>query len=74
MTRGIDVLGGYQTDFAENWASRGRTPFDGLSEAVLGALADARIEPADVDAFEVGNFVGEVFLGQGQLGGMVAQH
>ena len=72
MTKGIHVLGGYQTDFAENWASLGRTPFDGLSEAVLGALADARIEPADVDAFEVGNFVGELFVGQGQLGGMVA--
>lgn len=72
MTKGIHVLGGYQTDFAENWASLGRTPFDGLSEAVLGALADARIEPAEVDAFEVGNFVGELFVGQGQLGGMVA--
>ncbi|MEX2424448.1 MAG: acetyl-CoA acetyltransferase [Acidimicrobiia bacterium] len=72
MTRGIHVLGGYQTDFAENWASLGRTPFDGLSEAVLGALAHARIDPAEVDAFEVGNFVGELFVGQGHLGGMVA--
>lgn len=72
MTRGIHVLGGYQTDFAENWASTGRTPFDGLSEAVLGALEDARVDPDEVDAFEVGNFVGELFFGQGQLGGMVA--
>lgn len=72
MTRGIHVLGGYQTDFAENWASVGRSAFDGMSEAVLGALADAGIEPQDVDAFEVGNFVGELFLGQGHLGGMVA--
>lgn len=72
MTRGIHVLGGHQTDFAENWASAERSAFDGMSEAVLGALADARIEPQDVDAFEVGNFVGELFLGQGHLGGMVA--
>lgn len=72
MTRGIHVLGGYQTDFAENWASADRSAFDGMSEAVLGALADAGIEPQEVDAFEVGNFVGELFLGQGHLGGMVA--
>ncbi|MDX1447682.1 MAG: acetyl-CoA acetyltransferase [Acidimicrobiia bacterium] len=72
MSAGIGILGGYQTDFAENWQSGGRTAFDALSEAVLGALENARIDPEDVDAFEVGNFVGELFLGQGQLGGMVA--
>jgi acetyl-CoA C-acetyltransferase len=72
VTRGIHVLGGYQTDFSENWATLERSAFDGLSEAVLGALADARVDPAEVDAFEVGNFVGELFLGQGHLGGMVA--
>jgi acetyl-CoA C-acetyltransferase len=72
VTRGIHILGGHQTDFAENWASVGRTAYDGMQEAVLGAIEDAGIEPADVDAFEVGNFVGELFLGQGQLGGMVA--
>ena len=72
MTRGIHVLGGYQTDFAENWASLERSPFDGLREAVLGALAAARLDPAEVDAFEVGNFVGELFTGQGHLGGLVA--
>lgn len=72
MTRGIHVLGGHQTDFAQNWAAAGRTVFDGLTEAVLGCLEEARLEPADIDAFEVGNFVAELFVGQGQLGGMVA--
>lgn len=68
----VTILGGHQTDFAENWASLGRTAFDALGEAVLGALDDARIDPEQVDAFEVGNFVGELFIGQGQLAGMVA--
>lgn len=72
MNTPIGILGGYQTDFAQNWESAGRTAFDALSEAVLGALENAQIEPEVVDAFEVGNFVGELFLGQGQLGGMVA--
>ncbi|MEX0756681.1 MAG: acetyl-CoA acetyltransferase, partial [Acidimicrobiia bacterium] len=72
MSHGIHVLGGYQTDFADNWTTVGKTAFEGLSEAVLGALADASVDPSEVDAFEVGNFVGELFLGQGQLGGMVA--
>jgi acetyl-CoA C-acetyltransferase len=72
VSRGIHVLGGHQTDFAENWAAAGRSVFDGLSEAVLGALDSASVGPDEVDAFEVGNFVGELFLGQGHLGGMVA--
>ncbi len=72
MSRGIHILGGYQTDFAENWAINGRTAFDGLAEAVLGAVEDAGLDPDDIQGFEVGNFVGELFLGQGQLGGLVA--
>ncbi|HSJ27071.1 MAG TPA: acetyl-CoA acetyltransferase [Acidimicrobiia bacterium] len=72
MKRGIHVLGGYQTDFAENWSTAGRSAFEAMSEAVLGALDAASVDPGEVDAFEVGNFVGELFLGQGHLGGMVA--
>ncbi|HSJ36065.1 MAG TPA: acetyl-CoA acetyltransferase, partial [Acidimicrobiia bacterium] len=41
-------------------------------EVVTAALEDARIDASDVDGFEVGNFVGELFTGQGHLGGMVA--
>lgn len=66
------VLGGYQTDFAQNWAATERTLFDGLRDAVVGALDGAGVTPSEVDGFEVGNFVGELFTGQGQLGGMVA--
>lgn len=68
----VFVLGGSQTDFARNWEREGVGIFDALSEAALAALDDARIDPSDVDAFEVGNFVGELFTGQGHLGGMLA--
>lgn len=66
------VLGGHQTDFARNWATEGTTVFSAMEEAVLGALEDAAVDPAEVDAIEVGNFVGELFTGQGHLGGLAA--
>ncbi|HJR90977.1 MAG TPA: acetyl-CoA acetyltransferase [Acidimicrobiia bacterium] len=68
----VFVLGGRQTDFARNWTAEGTTLFDALREAALGALEDAAISPADVDSVEVGNFVGELFTGQGHLGGLAA--
>lgn len=72
MAEPVFVLGGRQTDFARNWASEGTTVFEALEEVVLGALEDAEVDPSRVDGFEVGNFVGELFTGQGHLGGMVA--
>lgn len=38
----------------------------------MGALEDAGVRPDQLDGFEVGNFVGELFTGQGHLGGMIA--
>lgn len=72
MPEPVFILGGAQTDFARNWSKEGTTVADALSEVVTAALEDARIEASDVDGFEVGNFVGELFTGQGHLGGMVA--
>ena len=40
--------------------------------ATFETLDDARIAPADVDVVHVGNFAGELFNFQGQLGGLVA--
>lgn len=65
----VYVLGGYQTDFARNWSSEGTGMFEAMAEAVLGALEDARVDPAEVEGIEVGNFAGELFTGQGHLGG-----
>ena len=70
--RPVYVLGGCQTDFAVNARRQGLSLFDLLRESVLGALDDASVDAAAIDACHVGNFVAELFLGQAHLGGMFA--
>jgi acetyl-CoA C-acetyltransferase len=66
------VIGGHQTDFARS-TSREGVDFAGLfAESVHGTLAAANIAPSDVDVIHVGNAFGQLFTGQGQLGGMPA--
>jgi acetyl-CoA C-acetyltransferase len=72
MTGRVYILGGYQTDFALNWSRSGLGLYDMLKAAVEGALAATQIEPAEVETAHIGNFVGELFRGQGQLGGLFA--
>lgn len=69
---GIHILGGYQTDFAVHWSRAGKTLFDLLSAAVLGAAEATDIELADIDVAHIGNFTGELFCRQGLLGGLFA--
>ena len=68
----VYILGGQQTDFARNAARSGDGLFELMREAVQGALADARLDAREIESGHVGNFVGELFTGQGQLGGMLA--
>ena len=68
----VYLLGGYQTDFARTWSREGVGVFEAMSEAALAALEEAAVDPHEIDAFEVGNFVAELFTGQAHLGGMVA--
>ncbi len=68
----VYILGGYQTDFARNWARDGKEIFDILKSAVLGGLDAAKIDPNDVEVAHIGNFVGELGSRQGQLGGLFA--
>ncbi|MEQ9321802.1 MAG: acetyl-CoA acetyltransferase [Polyangiaceae bacterium] len=65
------ILGGYQTDFARRYDREGLGLADLLGEATFGALEDAAVEPGDLEVAHVGNFVGELFSGQGQLGGLL---
>lgn len=67
------ILGGWQSDFGRNWAREGKEMFDGFSEAVHGGLEATRLDPEDIDVGHVGNFVGDLFAGQGLLGGFFAQ-
>ncbi len=69
MTTEVFVLGGAQTDFARNWSREGLSLFDLFSSAVQQGLATTGLEAADIEVGHVGNFVAELFTGQGMLGG-----
>ena len=65
------VLGGHQSDFARNAAREGLDLTALMGEAARGALASARLYPADVGVAHVGNFAAEIYSGQGHLGGLL---
>ncbi len=68
----VYILGGHQTDFAVHAERAGLDLFALMRETVLGALADSHVEASAIESGHVGNFVGELFCGQGQLGGMLS--
>jgi len=68
----VYVLGGWQSDFARNFAREGEEIFDVIREAALEALAVADVAPEEVDTAHVGNFTAELFCRQGHLGGLLA--
>ena len=72
MSQPTFVLGGYQTDFAENWTAKDKGIYDLVAAAVRGALETTDVPAADIDVAHVGNMAGELFCGQAHLGGMVA--
>ncbi len=72
MTTDIFILGGFQTDFARNYAKQGLEISDLVADVVSGTLADAHIAASDIETIHVGNAFGQLFNGQGQLGGMPA--
>lgn len=69
MTSDIFVLGGAQTDFARNLEREGGDMFALFRDVAEAAFEATGIEPREVETAHVGNFVGELFTGQGQLGG-----
>jgi len=68
----IYVLGGWQTDFAANWAREGLELADGIRSVLEGGLASTGLEAREIETAHVGNFAAELFAGQGHLGGLVA--
>ena len=66
------VLGGYQTDFARNTQREGAGFTELFTETVQSTLDASGVAPADIDVIHVGNAFGQLFTGQGQLGGMPA--
>ena len=65
----VYILGGWQSDFSKNWARQQMDFADAFAEVVGEGLAAVDLEPKDIDTGHVGNFVGELFAGQGLLGG-----
>jgi len=69
MAGEIYILGGHQTDFAKNWAREGQSFYDMFSQCLMAGLEKTKLDPKDIEVGHVGNFVGELFTGQGLLGG-----
>jgi acetyl-CoA C-acetyltransferase len=67
----VYILGGWQTDFAANWAREGREIADAIRETLEAGLAASSIAAQEIETVHVGNFAGELFCGQGHLGGLV---
>ncbi|TWP48528.1 thiolase domain-containing protein [Lentzea tibetensis] len=68
----MSVIGGYQTDFARNTVREGLTFADLFAETVQHTLDRAAVSPAEVGVIHVGNAFGQLFTGQGHLGGLPA--
>jgi len=69
----VYILGGWQSDFSANWARQGMEMADAFAQAVGEGLAAVDLDPADLETGHVGNFAGELFAGQGLLGGFFGQ-
>ena len=69
MSSPVYILGGVQTDFSNNWTRNNKSLFDLFSDTVLNALEATQLDAKDVQVGHVGNFVAELFAGQGMLGG-----
>ncbi|MDP2179943.1 hypothetical protein [Methylicorpusculum sp.] len=68
MAAEVFILGGAQSDFARNIDREGGGMFELFRDIAEAAFAATRIEPKALETAHVGNFVGELFAGQGQLG------
>ena len=67
------ILGGHQTDFARNFTREKKDIAALMAETVQGAFVATSVDPKDVDSAHVANFIGELTVGQGHLGGLVIE-
>lgn len=72
MASRVYILGGYQTDFADNWARNGMELADVIRSTILRGLAETDLAPAAIEVAHIGNFAAELFCNQGHLGGLFA--
>lgn len=72
MSEPVYILGGAQSDFARNWAREGLGIDALMSEVLFSGLEAVQLDPKDIESAHIGNFTGELFCHQGQLGGIFA--
>jgi len=65
----IYILGGHQSDFARNIAREEKSLFDLFADTVKQGMSKCRLDANEIQVGHVGNFVGDLFNGQAQLGG-----
>ncbi|MBN2019139.1 MAG: hypothetical protein JW749_02815 [Sedimentisphaerales bacterium] len=68
----VYIIGGYQTDFARNWAKERKHIAAMMREAYQGSIEATDIYPGDIKAAFIGNFAGELYCMQGHLGAFFA--
>ena len=71
MAGDVFILGGAQTDFARNWSRETLSLNDLMAETMLAGLEDAGLDAGQIGTAHIGNFAGELFCGQGLLGGFI---
>ncbi len=69
----VTILGGWQSDFSRNWAREGLDLAGAFAEALNAGLEETGLQPGDIQTGHVGNFVADLFAGQGLLGGFFGQ-
>lgn len=67
------ILGGWQSDFSANWARQGLDLADAFAQTLAAGLEAAALDADEIEVGHVGNFVAELFAGQGLLGGFFAE-
>src|SRR6266513_178230 len=73
MAEPVYVIGAGRTDFKRNYQKEGKTIRHIILEAAQSAIAEAGIDPGDVQAGVVGNFASGLFTRQLHLGAFLTE-
>ena len=65
----VYILGGYQSDFAQNIYRNDATIYDLFANTIRTGLEQTQLTPNELEVGHVGNFVSALFTQQAQLGG-----
>ncbi|MEN9868446.1 MAG: hypothetical protein RL748_4036 [Pseudomonadota bacterium] len=68
----VYIIGGYQTDFARNFAREGKDIAHIMQESAAGVLQACALLPGQIESIHIGNAFGELFNQQSHLGAMLA--